>query len=65
MKFLEKAEALAKTLEEKGDTENAEVVKKLLSEVRLGRSANRRLRRNKRSACEKMEEAGLKDIRGK
>lgn len=34
MKFLEKAEALAKTLEEKGDTENAEVVKKLLSEVR-------------------------------
>lgn len=65
MKFLEKAEALAKTLEEKGDTENAEVVKKLLSEVRLGRSANRRLRRNKRSAYEKMEEAGLKDIRGK
>lgn len=63
MKFIEKAELLATKLEEQGDAESAEVVRKLLSEVRLGRSANRRLRRNKRSACEKLEAAGFKDLR--
>lgn len=51
MKFLDKAEDLARRL----PPEDAEVIQKLISEVRLGRSQARRLRRNKKSILAKTE----------
>lgn len=54
MKFLEKAEDLQRRL----SPDDAAIVEKLISEVRLGRSQNRKLRRNKRSLHERLESAG-------
>lgn len=51
MKFLDKAEDLARRL----SPEDAEVIQKLISEVRLGRSQARRLRRNKKSILAEAE----------
>lgn len=49
------AEKAVKALTEKGDTENVEVIQKLISEVRILRSQGRRLKRNKKSLCVKLE----------
>ena len=55
MRFLDKAEDLARRL----SPEDAEVIQKLISEVRLGRSQARRLRRNKKSILAKTERDAL------
>lgn len=49
------AEKAVKALTEKGDTESVEVIQKLISEVRILRSQGRRLKRNKKSLCVKLE----------
>lgn len=49
------AEKAVKVLTEKGDSESAEVIKKLMSEIRILRSQGRRLKRNKKSLCVKLE----------
>ena len=49
------AEKAVKALTEKGDTASVEVIQKLISEVRILRSQGRRLKRNKKSLCVKLE----------
>ena len=49
------AEKAVKALTEKGDMESVEVIQKLISEVRILRSQGRRLKRNKKSLCVKLE----------
>lgn len=49
------AEKAMKALTEKGDTESVEIIQKLVSEVRILRSQGRRLKRNKKSLCVKLE----------
>jgi len=49
------AEKLVKALSEKGDTESVEIINRLVSEVRILRSQGRRLKRNKKSLCVKLE----------
>ena len=49
------AEKAVKALMEKGDTESVEVIQKLVSEIRILRSQGRRLKRNKKSLCVKLE----------
>ena len=52
------AEKAVKALTEKGDAESVEVIQKLISEVRILRSQGRRLKRNKKSLCVKLEGLG-------
>ena len=49
------AKKAVKALTEKGDTASVEVIQKLISEVRILRSQGRRLKRNKKSLCVKLE----------
>lgn len=57
MQFITQAESLAKNLEEQGKESDAEVVRKLISELRLLRSRSRRLSRNKKSLMAEKENA--------
>lgn len=49
------AEKAVKALTEKGDMKSVEIIQKLISEVRILRSQGRRLKRNKKSLCVKLE----------
>lgn len=53
------AEKAVKVLTEKGDTASVEVIQKLMSEVRVLRSQARRLSRNKKALCERLESLDL------
>lgn len=57
MQFITQAENLAKNLEEQGKESDADVVRKLISELRLLRSRSRRLSRNKKSLMAEKENA--------
>lgn len=56
------AEKAVKALNEKGDSVSVEVIQKLMSEVRILRSQGRRLKRNKKSLCVKLEGLGLDSL---
>ena len=49
------AEKVVKALSEKGDNESVEIINRLVSEIRILRSQGRRLKRNKKSLCVKLE----------
>ena len=49
------AEKAIKKLTESGDKESVEILERLVSEVRILRSQGRRLKRNKKGLCVKLE----------
>jgi hypothetical protein len=53
--LMREAEKAIKKLTEIGDKDSVEIVQKLVSEVRRLRSQSRRLMRNKKSLCVKIE----------
>jgi hypothetical protein len=57
MQFMNQAEELAKNLDSQGRKDDADVVRKLIAELRLSRSRSRRLARNKKSLMAEKENA--------